>query len=256
VSFFGSQGLVCYKWDGDVAWKNDLGLLDAGWFRSSDAQWGFGSSPLIHEGRVIVQCDVQEGSFIAAYDVATGEELWKTYREEYPTWSSPTIYTSPRGTAIVVNGYKHTGGYDFATGNPIWWLSGGGDIPVPTPVVSDDLIFLTSAHGPEQPILALRTSAKGALSETSVESIAWNHRSGALICKRRLYTANTSTAVKTAEYSPALTFRRANDCIENGCCQAEDSPRHPLEGTANFISRASPAKSSSSKQDQISKSSL
>jgi len=117
---------------------------------------------------------------VGAYDIASGREIWKTARDEYPTWGSPTIYASPDGLpAIAVNGYKHTGGYDLRSGNPIWWLSGGGDIPVPTPVTSGDLIFFTSSHGPEQPILAVRTTARGDLTEgDEAEFLPWNHRHG------------------------------------------------------------------------------
>jgi len=180
VTFFGSEGLYCYNWDGELLWQNDFGQLDAGWFSAPEAQWGFGSSPIIHDGMVIVQCDVQEGSFVGAYDIASGREIWKTARDDYPTWGSPTIYASPDGLpAIAVNGYKHTGGYDLRSGNPIWWLSGGGDIPVPTPVTSGDLIFFTSSHGPEQPILAVRTTARGDLTEgDEAEFLPWNHRHG------------------------------------------------------------------------------
>lgn len=55
--------------------------------------------------RVLVQCDVQEGSFIAAYKVETSEEIWKTERDEVPTWGTPTIVRVGGKTQGVVNGY-------------------------------------------------------------------------------------------------------------------------------------------------------
>ena len=58
-----------------------------------DAQWGFASSPVIHNGRVILQADVQKGSFVAAFDVRTGKELWRTPRADVPTWSTPAVVT-------------------------------------------------------------------------------------------------------------------------------------------------------------------
>ena len=62
-------------------------------------------------------------------------------------------------TQLIVNGWNHIGGYDFKTGKEIWKLVGGGDIPVPTPVVQDGLIFITNAHGPKAPVYAIRDNA-------------------------------------------------------------------------------------------------
>ena len=62
---------------------------------------------------------------------------------------------------MVVNGFKHRGAYDLNTGEEIWRMSGGGDIPVPTPIVWKDLIFFNSAHGYRAPLMALRNSATG-----------------------------------------------------------------------------------------------
>ncbi len=64
---------------------------------------------------------------------------------------------------LVVNGYKHIGGYDLKTGEEIWRLTGGGDVPVPTPVIAQDLIFLTSAHGRTRPLRAISVNAQGRL---------------------------------------------------------------------------------------------
>ncbi|MFH1745959.1 MAG: hypothetical protein ABIG44_02830 [Planctomycetota bacterium] len=57
--------------------KRDLGLLDSGAFNAKEIPWGFGSSPIIHENKVIVLCDVNNQSFIAALDLESGQELWR-----------------------------------------------------------------------------------------------------------------------------------------------------------------------------------
>jgi len=150
VVFFGSEGLYCYDMQGNLIWKKDLGLLDSGFFRVPDAQWGFASSPVIFKDRVIVQCDVQKNSFLASFEIETGKEIWRIARDELPTWSSPTI--SEDKNQIIVNGFKHIGGYDFITGKEIWKMKGGGDIPVPTPVVARDLIYINNAHGGMAPL--------------------------------------------------------------------------------------------------------
>ncbi|MBK1826837.1 PQQ-like beta-propeller repeat protein [Haloferula rosea] len=183
VAYFGSEGLFCFDMEGELVWKKDLGAMDAGYFKVPTSQWGFASSPIIHEGKVIVQCDVQKDAFLAVYDLKTGEELWKTARHDVPTWSTPAIAPSPGGTQIVVNGWRHTGGYDFKTGEEIWKLNGGGDIPVPTPIVGEGLVYLTSAHGIYRPMRAVRLSAKGDITPPDIketnDGIAWvHHRRG------------------------------------------------------------------------------
>ncbi|MGV3772554.1 MAG: PQQ-binding-like beta-propeller repeat protein [Verrucomicrobiales bacterium] len=184
VAIFGSEGLFCFNMDGELAWKKDLGPMDSGFFMAPLAQWGFASSPVIHDGKVIVQCDVQTNSFIAMFDLNDGKEIWRTPRTDVPTWSTPTIARHKGKTQILVNGWRHTGGYDFKTGHEIWRLNGGGDIPTPTPIVSGDLAYFTSAHGRFRPVRAIRLEARGDITPENMSltnaAIAWVHpREGA-----------------------------------------------------------------------------
>ncbi len=180
VAIFGSEGLFCFDMKGEMRWRKDLGPMDAGWFRAKTAQWGFGSSPVIHDGKVVVLCDVQEGSFLAVYRIEDGKELWKTPREDVPTWGTPTIVEHDGKTQILVNGWHHTGAYDFESGAEIWKLKGGGDIPVPTPVTAHGNVFLSNAHGRHSPMRAVRLSARGDITlkkiEETSEHIPWVHR--------------------------------------------------------------------------------
>lgn len=182
VAFFGSEGLYCYDMDGQLAWKKDFGLLDSAFFMVPSAQWEFASSPVIHQGVVIVQCDALNTAFLAALDIKTGKEIWRTIREDVPTWSTPTIHVGEKQTQIIVNGFKHIGSYDFKTGKEIWKISGGGDIPVPTPVVAHGMVFINSAHGRLSPIFAIKLDSKGDISlkedNTSNDSIVWSVRRG------------------------------------------------------------------------------
>lgn len=167
AAFFGSEGLFTYDLDGKLLWKKDFGVLDAGYFQAPAAQWGFASSPVIHEGVLLVQADVQKNSFLAALDVRTGKELWRTARNDVPTFSTPAVAADAKGgKQVVVNGWKHIGGYDLKTGRELWKMAGTGDIPVPTPVVGEGLVIITSAHGGGRPIYAMRAGSG---------EIAWKH---------------------------------------------------------------------------------
>ena len=192
VAFFGSEGLYCFDLDGTLLWKKDLGVLDSSFFMVPEAQWEFASSPVIYQDKVLVQCDVLKGSFVAAFSIEDGREMWRTAREDVPTWGTPTVHVVGGRAQMIVNGFKHAGAYDVGTGKEIWRLQGGGDIPVPTPVVGHGLVFLTSAHGPMAPLYAIRLDAAGDISlkpgETSSQSVAWSYaRDGAYMITPVVY---------------------------------------------------------------------
>lgn len=205
VAFFGSEGLFCYDMNGKLVWQKNFGLLRSVFFMVKSAEWEFASSPIIYNGVLIIQCDVLENSFVAAYDVKTGKEIWKTQRDEYPGWCTPNIYTNGGKTYVTLNGYKNRGGYDLETGQEIWKMSGGGDIQIPTPVVGNDLIYFNSAHGRNSPIIAVKTNAVGDITlkepETSNEYIKWSLPRGGsymhtlLLYRNHLYNVNWNGAI-------------------------------------------------------------
>lgn len=179
VAIFGSEGLFCFDLEGELLWKKDLGPMDSGFFAVPTAQWGFASSPILHDNKVVVLCDVQTDSFIAVFDAKDGRELWRTERKDVPTWSTPTIANIDDTTQILVNGWHHSGAYDLATGKEIWRHDGGGDIPVPTPIIAHGFAYFTSAHGRFRPMQAIRLDAKGDITApelgTTNAGIAWSH---------------------------------------------------------------------------------
>jgi outer membrane protein assembly factor BamB len=192
VAFFGSEGLFCFDMDGEQLWKKDLGVLDSGYYVAPDAQWEFGSSPIIFQDRVLIQCDILNGSFIAALNIKDGSEIWRTPRNDVPSWGTPTVHADGKNAQMIINGYKQIGGYDVGTGTELWRLKGGGDIPVPTPVLGPGMVFITNAHGAMAPIYAIRLNAAGDISlkadETSNQFVAWSvPRDGAYMMTPLVY---------------------------------------------------------------------
>lgn len=178
VACFGSEGLYCYDVAGKLLWQRDLGKLDSGWFFDADYQWGFGSSPIVFNDLTIVQCDVGQGSFLAAMRLSDGQDVWRTEREEIPSWGTPTIVQGPDRVELVANATKFARGYDPRTGAELWRLGNHSEITVPTPIFGHGLIFITSGYRPIQPIYAIRPGAKGDITlkdkETSNDFIAWS----------------------------------------------------------------------------------
>jgi outer membrane protein assembly factor BamB len=179
VAIFGSEGLFCFDMAGKLSWKKDLGPMESGFYLVPTAQWGFASSPIIADGKVIVLCDVLTNSFLSAFALADGKELWRTTRNDVPTWGTPAVVDTPGRKQIAVNGWHFSAGYDFATGQNLWHMDGGGDIPVPTPLFAQGLIYFTSAHGRFAPIRAVRPEASGDITPSDPgqtnSAIAWAH---------------------------------------------------------------------------------
>ena len=158
--FFGSEGLFMYDLNGKLLWKKDLGNLNAGWFYDPDYKWAIGASPVIYKNVVIVQCDIAKNSFIAAFDVSSGKEVWRTKRDEIPSWGSPTVVEGPKGAELVANGTGAIRGYDPLTGKVLWTLTAkNSEITTPTPFAGDGLVYVTSGYPPVQPIYAIRPGA-------------------------------------------------------------------------------------------------
>ena len=179
---FGSEGLYSYDLTGKLLWKKDLGVLNSGWFFDPDYEWGIGSSPIVYKNMVIVQCDIQRGSFIAAFDAATGKEVWRTQRDEIPSWSTPTIFESNGKAELVTQATNFTRGYDPDTGKELWKFSGNSEIAIPTPIIGPGFVVITNGYRGVQPIFALKPGATGDITlkgdDTKGQSFAWSTKRG------------------------------------------------------------------------------
>lgn len=200
VVFFGSEGLYCYKLDGTLLWKQDLGVLNAGYYADPQFQWGIGSSPIIYEGLVIIQCDIDKNPFIAAYDIKTGRRVWLTQRDDMPSWSTPSVFIGKNRAELIVNAPSHVCGYDLTTGKELWRLYWGMDIVESTPITSDEFIYVSSGKGRQNPIYAIRPTANGDITlkggQSSNDFVAWSKTKGGPI---------TTTPILYGSYLYALT---------------------------------------------------
>ena len=179
VAFFGSQGLYAFSMDGRPAWQKDLGVLNTGAYDLPEYEWGTASSPIIYKDLVIVQCDTQDESFVMASDVKTGKTVWKTIREELPSWGTPTVFQPERAgrTELVTNASNFIRGYDPDTGAELWRLGGSSKITAPTPVFSKDLVIVASGRAPERPLFAIKPGGSGDITPAgdaeSSAHVAW-----------------------------------------------------------------------------------
>jgi outer membrane protein assembly factor BamB len=178
IVFFGSEGVYSYDLDGKLLWKKDLGTFDVGPL-GYDLQWGTASSPVLYEDKLVLQCDQKKGSFLVVLSVKDGHEIWRTSREgtSSQNWGTPAVVKAAGRTQIICNGWPYIAGYDFANGKELWRLKSGGDIPVPTPVFSNGLIYVTNSHSGPTPLYAIKPDASGDITPDATSNkssgLAW-----------------------------------------------------------------------------------
>ncbi|MFT4688821.1 MAG: outer membrane protein assembly factor BamB [Limisphaerales bacterium] len=185
VTMFGSQGLYCHSLDGVLRWKKDLGSLPGAPSDNQKLDWGYSSSPIIHRGEVIVQCDTPSDGYVAVFDIETGRERIRIARTGTTTWATPTACRHDGRDILICNGYRNTAAYDLKTGQELWSLHGRGDIPVPRPVISGRTVYISSAHGGRS-LYAVDLSATGVLTPDPSDDLPaglkwWSGRQGSYI---------------------------------------------------------------------------
>src|SRR5688572_1100720 len=178
VAWFGSQGVYAYDVNGKFLWKVDLGRIDLGAYDIPTIEWGSASSPIIWKDLVILQCDTQTDSFIVALNANTGETVWKTDRDEIPSWGTPTVAITSKGEELIANASNFIRGYDPLTGKELWRLGKSSKITAPTPVFADDILVVASGRGPQRPIFVVKAGARGDLTlpdgKTSSDAVIWS----------------------------------------------------------------------------------
>lgn len=174
VAYFGSEGLYTYDINGTLLWSQDLGVIDVGYVGRAELQWSTASSPIIHGGRVIIQADSHERSFIAAFDVATGRQVWRHTRDELPSWTTPVVATGPGADVLITNAPKFIRGLDPDTGRELWRVEDEAVVKVPTPVVAGDLVVASGGNPRGRQFHAIRPG----VSIAADRRVAWTAPKG------------------------------------------------------------------------------
>ncbi len=104
---FGDLGLYCYDFNGKPLWSQNIEP------KKTFFDYGAAASPVVHDGQVIVVYDNLEESWIAAFDAKTGDERWRTPRDETHSWATPFVWENDLRTEIVVPGKKRNRSYSL-----------------------------------------------------------------------------------------------------------------------------------------------
>jgi outer membrane protein assembly factor BamB len=170
---FGDLGIYAFDMDGNEVWTHPIP------FKSTMSDWGSASSPILEGNLLIVLYDNEEDSWIAALDKRTGDEVWRTARDEVSSWATPYIWKNSQRTEIVTSGRKRIRSYDL-TGELLWEMDGRMSwASIATPFSSHGLVYVTSGYFQDshRPVYAIRPGASGDISlrenATSSEYVAW-----------------------------------------------------------------------------------
>jgi outer membrane protein assembly factor BamB len=143
-ALFSSGDLACLDRAGKPLWLRSISQ-EYGRIRND---YGLASSPILVEGRLILQVDHLEGSYLLAVDAKTGATAWKTARTGiYDNWSTPVAMAIQGKTHIVTLGTKLLRSYDAATGQQLLTAGGLERLCSPTPIVRGDKLYAVSGPG-------------------------------------------------------------------------------------------------------------
>jgi outer membrane protein assembly factor BamB len=197
-AYFGTEGLYCYNFDGKLIWKESPGHIGT-------VGMGPGTSPVLFEDTVILQCDEENGekSYIAALDKKTGKEVWKTPRKVQVSWSTPLIVHGPQRIELITSGNELIISYDPKTGKELWQTKGHQSNAIPSPVAGNGMVFVYAGF-PVKKTLAIMLGGSGDLTDT--KNVVWQYDKG---------TAYVPSSILYGEYLYLMSDRGILTCLDS-----------------------------------------
>ena len=173
----GTGVLAGFDFNGKEVWTRDI-QKDYGTF---GLNWGYASSPLLHEDSLYVQVlhgmKTDEPSYVMRIDKKNGKTLWKVDRPTNAIRESPDSYTTPgllrygKTTEIVITGGDCVTGHDPATGKELWRANGLNPENNPfyrivaSPIIFNEIIYVPTRV---KPLLALKAGGRGDVTSSHV----------------------------------------------------------------------------------------
>lgn len=196
-AYFGTEGLYCFDFSGKLIWKASPGQL-------ATFGMGPGTSPVLFENTVILQCDEDNGekSFILALDKKTGKEVWKTPRKVQASWSTPLVVRSAERTELITSGNELIISYDPKTGKELWRTKGHESNAIGTPVAGGGMVFVYAGF-PVKKTFAIKLGASGDL--TGSKDILWQYDKG---------TAYVPSSILFGDYLYLMSDRGILTCLD------------------------------------------
>lgn len=217
-AYFGSRGLHCLNFDGNILWSRDFGQME------KKMSFGEGSTPALYNDKLVVVWDHEGDSYLYILDKKTGKDIKKIPRDEATSWASPMIANVGGREQVITNATKKMRSYDLETGEIIWEGTGMTSNVIPIPIVNNNIVYMMSGFRGNALQAIDLTKAKNDI--TGTDAIIWE------------YNQNTSYTPSALFADDKLYFLRTN----NGnltCLDAEDGKVNysleKLEGTGTIF---------------------
>ena len=169
-AYFGAEGLYTYDFQGNLKWSWKTGGI-------ASFGVGVGTSPVLYQGILIVQCDEDNGekSFIVGLERKTGKEVWRTTRNVEVSWATPILVKSGGRDELVTAGSQAIIGYEPKSGRELWRMKGLASNAVPSPVAGDGIVVVSAGY-PVKIAVAVRPGGSGDVTET--DRVLWKYDKG------------------------------------------------------------------------------
>lgn len=196
---FGSFGLFCYDFAGNLQWKRtDLPRLE------TRLGWGEGGALVVHGDSLIVSRDQEGSSCLYVLNARTGETRWKAERDEVTTWNTPLVVEYKGRTQVILTATKFISSYDLADGSVLWKCGGLTVNCIPSSVrYGDSVICMSGYKGAAA--LCIPLDAKGDV--TGTDQIRWTYKRGTPYVPSPLLTGDLLYFTQTND--PLLTCLNA-----------------------------------------------
>lgn len=191
---FGTHGMAAFDFSGKLLWHRTFGELNN--------YHGSAGSPVLYKNRLFLYQDHQGTanlkSFVAAFDVRTGETMWWKDRSETTGWGTPVVISTGARDELIVSSQRKVYAYNPDTGDELWTVRGNTFEVIPTPVVGHGYVFCSS--GRAGPTFAIRPGGAG---DVTASHVAWTSPRGSpfvpssLIHGDLLYQINDMQSILT-----------------------------------------------------------
>ena len=156
----------------DAGLENDDGVDQTGASkkRNKAKEWGYSSSPLILEGKVIVSAGGESGKSLLAYNLDSGEPVWSggNGRAGYSSAHTATIHGEEQ---VLIFNQEELTAHAPETGSVIWsfeWKVGVPHVSMPV-ILNDNQILLSLGYGQGSKLVQV-TKSEGSYSANELWS--------------------------------------------------------------------------------------
>jgi outer membrane protein assembly factor BamB len=148
---------------GKVVWR-----VVAGTFDPQAYEYGYASSPTVHGDTLIVSADSDTASWIRAFRLADGTQVWSQDRPRSLNWGSPIVASVAGRDQLLLSGSRMIAAYDPATGAPLWNTPCLTMATCGTCVWDDGLVFASGGF-PDSETVAVRADGSGVVWKNRVK---------------------------------------------------------------------------------------